>query len=175
MKLDVSLDLAKGPFEKELAVPFDVAEVTVAGEARKVEGPEEVSLHLVFDGSHLSVDGGCDCSVTYPCDRCLTDTVVDSPVEISLDFPVSDGHIQVTPDDPEDFVENGHIIDISAVIAEELLIGKPGKVLCRPDCKGICPVCGQNLNEGTCNCDRTVPDPRMQQFQDVFKKFKEVE
>lgn len=175
MKLDVSLDLAKGPFEKDAALAFDLTEVTVSGEARKVEGPEEVLFHVVYDGGHLSVDGRCDCRVTYPCDRCLKETAVPCIADISLDFPVADGRIQVTADDPEDFVENGRIIDLSAVLSEELLIGKPEKVLCRPDCKGLCPICGQDLNEGSCNCEKYVPDPRMQAFQDVFKNFKEVE
>ena len=42
------------------------------------------------------------------------------------------------------------------------------------DCKGICSVCGQNLNEGTCDCEDTGLDPRMSVIRDVFKNFKEV-
>ena len=48
------------------------------------------------------------------------------------------------------------------------------KVLCSEDCKGICNVCGQNLNEGTCDCEDTGLDPRMSVIRDVFKNFKEV-
>ena len=50
----------------------------------------------------------------------------------------------------------------------------------RPECyakkisKGLCPVCGTNLNEKECGCDRTVADPRMAAIQDIFKNFKEV-
>ena len=43
-----------------------------------------------------------------------------------------------------------------------------------PMTRGICPVCGTNRNEKDCGCDTVVLDPRMQQFQDVFKDFKEV-
>ena len=42
------------------------------------------------------------------------------------------------------------------------------------DCKGICNVCGQNLNMGTCNCEDTALDPRMSVVRDLFKNFKEV-
>ena len=45
---------------------------------------------------------------------------------------------------------------------------------CKEDCKGLCPVCGTNLNEKECGCDRTVADPRMAAIQDIFKNFKEV-
>ena len=59
-------------------------------------------------------------------------------------------------------------------ICLEILIGWPTKVLCSEDCKGICNVCGQNLNMGTCNCEDTALDPRMSVVRDLFKNFKEV-
>ncbi|MEE3480600.1 MAG: DUF177 domain-containing protein [Lachnospiraceae bacterium] len=175
MKLDLSLDLQKGAFEKDVTLPFDITTVQVSGDMRPVSGPEEVSFHVESDGSRLCVTGEAETVVTYPCDRCLKDTKVPLTAEVSLEFPLSDGRIVLNPEDPETYVENGNTIDLSAVLSEEILIGKPEKVLCKPDCKGLCPVCGQDLNEGTCNCEKTVPDPRMQQFQDVFKNFKEVE
>ncbi|MDD6168654.1 MAG: DUF177 domain-containing protein, partial [Lachnospiraceae bacterium] len=54
------------------------------------------------------------------------------------------------------------------------LVNWPAKVLCKPDCKGICPKCGTNLNLETCDCEQGELDPRMAAFQDVFNKFKEV-
>ena len=53
--------------------------------------------------------------------------------------------------------------------SSEMLIGWPTKVLCKEDCKGICNVCGQNLNEGTCDCEDTGLDPRMSVVRDLFK------
>ncbi|HAJ39913.1 MAG TPA: DNA-binding protein, partial [Lachnospiraceae bacterium] len=44
----------------------------------------------------------------------------------------------------------------------------------KEDCKGICSICGKNLNHGTCDCDHTDLDPRMAQIRDIFNKFKEV-
>lgn len=46
----------------------------------------------------------------------------------------------------------GHEVDVSDAILAEVTLSLPMKPLCRPDCKGICPVCGQNLNEGDCSC-----------------------
>ena len=48
------------------------------------------------------------------------------------------------------------------------------KILCKPDCKGICPTCGRDLNTGTCDCDNFVPDPRMAAIKDIFEADKEV-
>ena len=69
---------------------------------------------------------------------------------------------------------DGCSLDVEQLVRNELLVGWPTKVLCSDDCKGICSVCGQNLNEGTCDCEDTSLDPRMSAIRDVFKNFKEV-
>ncbi len=46
------------------------------------------------------------------------------------------------------------------VVREQVLLSLPGRVLCQPDCKGLCPQCGQNLNTGVCACEDTPADPR---------------
>ena len=69
---------------------------------------------------------------------------------------------------------DGYNLDVDKLIYNEILIGWPMKILCREDCKGICNMCGQNLNKGTCDCEDTSLDPRMSVIRDVFKNFKEV-
>ena len=68
----------------------------------------------------------------------------------------------------------GYTLDVDKLIYNEVIVGWPAKILCSEDCKGICNVCGQNLNEGTCDCEDTGLDPRMSVIRDVFKNFKEV-
>ena len=60
------------------------------------------------------------------------------------------------------------------LVYSEILVNWPLRVLCKEDCKGICSICGKNLNHGTCDCDHTDLDPRMAQIRDIFNKFKEV-
>ena len=50
---------------------------------------------------------------------------------------------------------DGSILDITEDLREEIILGYPLKPLCREDCKGLCPVCGGNLNESECGCDRS--------------------
>ena len=64
-----------------------------------------------------------------------------------------------------------HFLDVDKMLYLEIMLNIPGKVLCREDCKGICTVCGCNLNDGECGCDRFVPDPRMSAINDIFEKF----
>ena len=60
-------------------------------------------------------------------------------------------------------------IDADALLKKELMGLVPIQILCRDDCKGLCKVCGTNLNHGTCNCDDFVPDPRLSVFNDILK------
>ena len=69
---------------------------------------------------------------------------------------------------------DGYTLDVDQLVGSEILIGWPTKILCSEDCKGICSVCGQNLNEGSCDCEDTSLDPRMSVIRDLYKNFKEV-
>jgi uncharacterized protein len=68
----------------------------------------------------------------------------------------------------------GFQLDLDALVQNEILVNWPVKILCKEDCKGICPKCGQNLNVGNCGCDTFVPDPRMAVLKDIFESNKEV-
>ena len=80
---------------------------------------------------------------------------------------------QVDELDEKNYID-GYNLDVDKLLYNEILIGWPMKILCSEDCRGICNVCGQNLNEGSCNCEDTSLDPRMSVIRDVFKNFKEV-
>ena len=55
------------------------------------------------------------------------------------------------------------------LVRDTLLVAEPLRELCKSDCKGLCPVCGQNLNEGQCDCDTFVPDPRLAALESLLK------
>jgi uncharacterized protein len=56
------------------------------------------------------------------------------------------------------------------VLKEQLLLALPVKQVCRPNCKGLCPQCGKNLNAESCDCASTMPDPRWSVLEDIRKK-----
>jgi uncharacterized protein len=58
------------------------------------------------------------------------------------------------------FYENDEI-DLDQLMKEQFQLSLPMKPLCSDDCKGLCPVCGKNLNRDTCTCSRTWEDPRL--------------
>ncbi len=107
------------------------------------------------------------------CDRCLT----EMPTALALQFDRTVASPEVLAEDEEmddlSFME-GYQLDVEAFVYNEIIGNWPAKVLCAEDCRGLCPVCGQNLNVKDCGCDTFVPDPRMAVIQDIFKGDKEV-
>ena len=77
-------------------------------------------------------------------------------------------------DDASSSVMEGYHLNVDELINDELLLEWPTKILCREDCKGICKICGRNLNDGECGCDDFVPDPRLAVIKDLFNANKEV-
>ncbi|MCE5257859.1 MAG: DUF177 domain-containing protein [Chloroflexi bacterium] len=63
--------------------------------------------------------------------------------------------------DPVLLIDEHHIIDISELLRQYALVEVAGGSLCQSGCKGLCPECGQNLNQGTCSCKSTFTDPRL--------------
>ena len=89
-----------------------------------------------------------------------------------MDLGCSDAELREGFDE-SDFI-NGYHLDVDKMLFQEILMCWPEKVLCREDCRGICNVCGQNLNQGSCDCEDTGLDPRMSVVRELFKNFKEV-
>ena len=60
-------------------------------------------------------------------------------------------------------------IDLAPVVRDVVIAALPIRNLCRPDCKGLCPKCGADLNQADCGCDREVVDPRLAALKDWMK------
>lgn len=122
-----------------------------------------------------SVQGRTELRIQLPCDRCLKD--VEIAVKLSFDRQVyaPDHQEDVSEEelDEQNFME-GSQLNIEQLINNEILLNWPSKVLCRENCRGICSVCGKDLNNGECGCDTFVPDPRMAKIKDIFHADKEV-
>lgn len=114
--------------------------------------------------------------VTAACGRCLVPVSVDVPVDFEVtlvpaDEYADDGDGQedgdkgpvggsFAPREAEEETYSGKVIDLDPIVREQILLALPGYPVCDEGCKGLCTVCGANLNERDCGCDRRVPDPR---------------
>lgn len=125
------------------------------------------------ENKRLLIQGDVDLTVSIPCSRCLEDVPTDIHFSVDKELELNGSEVNDEEMEVTDYLI-GLNLDIDKLIYGEILVNWPMKVLCKEDCKGICKVCGMNLNKGDCNCQRTELDPRMAAIQDVFNKFKEV-
>ncbi len=91
------------------------------------------------------------------CSRCLTDTEMPMEVLFEEEFvPVVDANTgaPIRGALPADTFRIGpdFVLDLHEAVRQYILMGEPAKPLCRPDCRGICPNCGADLNRGDCGC-----------------------
>lgn len=147
------------------------------GETMKVTCKDSFEL-VLKSVSKESITVSCQMNVQAirTCSRCLEEVMCEYPLTIFRNINVAKKEAYV--EDASDADEISYIedcnLDVDMLVLDELYTVIPMNILCKEDCQGICKVCGTNLNESTCNCDQTVPDPRMAVFSDIFNQFKEV-
>lgn len=89
--------------------------------------------------------------VTLPCRRCLTETTVHVQDEAHVIFAEAGSD---DTEDPDVYVldDRSNQIDLRPAVREEWLLNVPAFAECRAECRGICPRCGKDLNDGPCDC-----------------------
>ena len=109
--------------------------------------PIEVNGRIYNKADVVYLDYSVDFTLSLVCDRCLKE------FEKSYHFDFS--HIvvpSVSVDNDEYIVAEGESIELNDIAVTDLLLQLPTKILCKEDCKGLCMVCGCDLNESQCNC-----------------------
>ena len=105
---------------------------------------------------------------TAECARCLRS--VESTLELDFEKTAAvEGTLENEDNDDYIIIRDG-TIDIDEPLTQELLLGLPFRHLCSEECKGLCPKCGKDLNEGDCGCDRKSIDPRLEVLKQLLDK-----
>jgi uncharacterized protein len=130
-------------------------------------------IHLIRDTSGILVQGNLTTRLSVLCARCLEPVEVPVEVEVEEEFHptafIPGGPLPDTsPDrDRANDIDATHILALDEVIRQGLLLAAPMHPLCRPDCAGLCPLCGTNLNTSACDC-RAEPDPRWDELRSLL-------
>src|SRR5262249_22775647 len=111
------------------------------------------------------LDGRVQATLELPCSRCLDPFrwPVDEPFELTYQprpAAVAAQEREIADEDFSAAVYDDDQIDLEQLIRERFEMSLPMKPLCSDDCKGLCSVCGANLNRGTCSCKTDWEDPR---------------
>ena len=136
-------------------------------------GPLHVSLTVAGHKGFVAVDGELSIDMELACSRCLDSTKVHTVIPLSEQFKqVSSTEASDEEDEEDDdFIEvEGEWLELLPVVEEALLLFMPFAPLCDDECRGLCPNCGQNLNERTCSCKTERIDPRFAALKDLFKE-----
>jgi len=121
--------------------------------------PLRIHLTVVKEYDHIRVNGRVETSLRLNCARCLA----EHQLEIKSPFTIfymraadiaQDEEVELAEDELISATYEGDEIDFTAEIAAQIIMAIPFKPLCSEDCRGLCPICGADLNIGECACDR---------------------
>ena len=135
-------------------------------------------LRLTRTPRGVLVQGMLQATTRLECVRCLTAFEFPYEVELSeLFIPIERfNREEADPldDEPNIITEEG-FIDLAPIVREEGILAIPIQALCKPDCKGLCPHCGQDLNEGACDCKTEPIDPRLAPLRALLEQLEDEE
>lgn len=149
---------------KPLAADVEGVQIDLGGEG-SVNGTAHFEGEMFREGAKTHLRGTVTAEVEVQCTRCaepltqqleipFEDVFVNASEETSekdLEVPISDLDVELVADDQ---------VDLTNIIREQILLNLPEQVLCKEDCKGLCPECCANLNLKDCDCGDRDIDPR---------------
>ncbi len=130
----------------------------------RLEGSPEMRVSaLPLDRGWL-VRGHLRCPVVMPCSRCAADCTqsLDASFEEYIELPDEGEAQDIHAEEHFVVIDNGMpFLNLAAIAWEEFVLALPQTPLCSEECKGLCPHCGADLNEGPCGCHAWEGDPRL--------------
>ncbi|MDR1515874.1 MAG: DUF177 domain-containing protein [Synergistaceae bacterium] len=157
-------------FELELCAPIEHW-----GQEYAPNGPVAASARFSFANERILASVSVRASFCLPCSRCLRETHVDAAGELKYLFslrPLKDARDEDegSEDEEIDVIQVDSFqaeLDITQCVWEVLLLCLPERALCSAGCKGLCPICGRDKNEGDCGCRDDNMDPRLAVLRDL--------
>jgi uncharacterized protein len=151
--------------KKDLAFALEPSELEITPEEMAIEGTVELEGNISNAGDVLLLQATMEARVRRTCGRCLKEFIgVDRAEVVEKFYPAGSDKIE-----NDAFVYDSDVIDITEPLREGLLLAEPMQALCRSDCRGLCPACGADLNDGDCGCDRLSVDPRLAALKQFIK------
>ncbi len=143
-----------------------------------LQEPPLVSGRVDRAGLDMRVRGEVRAKLSATCDRCLNEVAIPVGIPFDLLYAPGDpgaghtGEHELHDRDLDFAVYENDQINLDDLVLEQLELSLPGRVLCREDCRGLCPQCGADLNVEQCNCKPEI-DPRWQALADLKSELEE--
>lgn len=159
MKIEVK-HLLSQPEEETETHPLESANLPV-DEITAAKFTGEVTLTKLNDFILAQITGMAE--LIQPCSRCLKEVSLTIPLNFSREFKGKDSGVapEAPQNDDNRVIDDNEVypiadgqIDLTPLLTEEIIANIPIKILCRENCRGLCPKCGANLNDNPCQCDK---------------------
>jgi uncharacterized protein len=140
-------------------VPFDYL-LPASYDALPFAQPPQVTGQVRNRAGIVELTGEVQVRLAAQCNRCAEDFV------FALTIPLAHTLVQTRESEESDelIVAEGPRFALDDLVWEDIVLAIPSRLLCKPDCKGLCPHCGQNRNEAPCAC-KPMGDPRLAALQ----------
>ncbi len=148
MIIDIRDLRQKGVEEKEIEFSHQVNDSVLTLPNTSFTKPCTVKALLEIFPNEVFLSGSIFYELKTECSRCLKETTYQGKIEFDEKFIPE--HLA----DEEHFTYQKDRLDTTFFVNEILLTELPYSIVCSPSCKGICPTCGKNLNDGECGCDK---------------------
>ncbi len=147
----------------ELRLP--ISHVDQLDESFDVTGPLLGTVRFLRTGETVFTEVDASVQVHLECSRCLQAFDTEIEFEIKEEFrpsvDIGTGRVMTAlGDDAALIIDEQHVLDLSEVVRQAIILALPITPICQDDCKGLCPTCGTNRNTKTCDCVDEVIDPR---------------
>jgi uncharacterized protein len=164
MRFNVTDLLKAAPGESRT---YAIDETVVLDDSEQVEliAPVTGSVRMTRDHAGVLVMGQLKTAARMACVRCLEPVDVELAMELSEEFvptvflPGGPPVAKRDEEDPATEIDEHHVLDLTEVVRQVILLALPLHPVCREDCAGLCPQCGINRNFGDCDCEPP-RDPR---------------
>lgn len=146
MKVNINQIPAEG---LSLTEKVEASALDLETETVKFSGPISIRAGFTRVTNVVSVEASLEATMRMSCSRCLEEFDAPYSKDVRLNYRVGGDSPQQGAGRPD------LTIEIDDDVRGEMILDYPIRPLCKPDCKGLCPKCGKNLNEGGCSCGTT--------------------
>jgi DUF177 domain-containing protein len=145
---------------------------TAERENFRIVEPVALGFDIYKGKDSFRLVGDVKTMLELPCSRCLEPFLWPVDAHFDLRYQphahnTGEGEREIEEDDLTTAFYEDEQIDLGQLMGEQFYLSLPMKPLCGDGCKGLCPVCGTNLNRETCDCKRTWDDPRLAALREL--------
>lgn len=163
-RLDLRELSLKGGQRAERSFEVDLDSVELGGQTYQVvPKPEGVVVRVDRAAGGFLVTVRVAATVYGSCMRCLKEVVLDIEAEQQEFAPTTQDRWEEADVSP--YIDD-LVVDVPALAREALVLALPVKILCRPECEGLCPICGEDRNVVGCKCEVRSVDPRLEKLRE---------